>query len=196
MQKYSISAELAKDILDSSDPDKTEQNLSKLIEHNMNPRLCLNLQYVSDKYLNKLLENNIEPNYSFLCLGINLLDEIIQLIKEGYSEDEITSVMDYSDTTKESLKKLINKNKQLNARWNDFVQKSPNSDLYTKELANKDVKFLKTHAFESEFYNPDEYIRLFLLLKNMKTINGENILSSESFAKKVEENGLGDFAVK
>ncbi len=196
MQKYSISAELAKDILDSSNPNKSEQILSKLIEHNIDPSSCLLLDHMPDESLNKLLANNIEPDPFFSYLDSDLLDEVIQLIKEGYSEDEIISVMDYFNVNNEDLKELISNNKQLNSRFSDFVQKSKYSDLYNKELDVKDVKFLKTHAFESEFYNPDEYIRLFLLLKTMKTINGENILSNEAFTKKVKENGQDDFAAK
>ncbi len=198
MQKYSISASIANRILDSYDSDKSEQILSKLVEHNMDPKLCLNLEYTPDELLDKLLENNIEPSLFFIYLNDDLSDEVIQLTKEGYSKNEIIPVIksDFYDSKYENLNEFINNNKKLNARFSDFVQKSQYSDLYNKELDIKDIKFLKTRAFESEFYNPDEYIRLFLLLKNMKTINGENILSSEAFTKKIEENGLGDFAAR
>lgn len=168
MQEYSISAHTALKILESNSR-QTKTALKKL-------SAC-----------------GIKPCMKFIELPDELLDEVIQLFKEGYSENKILSVMNF-DFNNGQLKKFINENKKNNQRWNDFMQNTEYSSRYKKELDQQDINFLKTQAFDNEFYNPDEYINAFLYLKNLRTINGENILGCESFMNKIKTNGLGDFA--
>jgi len=168
-------------------------------EHSVSLAMADYLLKLDDKQRERafrLMQYMDAPTIHFLNLSNSDFEGVIELLEDGCSADKILTVA-YGGVwgfSSARMRELIQKNRMVTVKWEEFLQTSENATKYKDELNKKDIYFLKNHMFDNEFYSPEEYINEFLFLKNLKTPNGESVLGCEAFTNKIKENGLGDSA--